>query len=79
MPTRIWRPGHDPHHAAAAGGGLPLPRPADDPRFTYRLVFDIADGLATHGDPRPAHTDWADLMPALFRFLYQPNPQEPNP
>jgi hypothetical protein len=58
----------------------PLPRPADDdPRFTNGLVFDIADVLAAHGYPRPAHTDWADLMLALFRFLYQPNPQEPTP
>lgn len=56
----------------------PLPRPADDhdPRFTYRLVFDIADVLCEHGYPRPDHTDWADLMLALFRFIYQPNQQE---
>lgn len=42
----------------------PLPRPAcdHDPRFTYGLVFDIADVLANHGYPRPDHTDWADLM-----------------
>jgi hypothetical protein len=65
-----WRSGHDPHHAAASGG-LPLPRPDDDPRFTYGLVFDIADVLFQHGFPRPAHTDWADLMLALFRFIYQ--------
>jgi hypothetical protein len=64
-----------PQPAAA----YPLPRPDDDPRFTYRLVFDIADVLATHGYPAPAHTDWADLMLALFRFIYQPpNKQEPH-
>jgi hypothetical protein len=60
----------------------PLPRPAcdDDPRFTYGLVFDIADVLTAHGYPRPEHTDWADLMLALFRFIYQPpTQQEPNP
>jgi hypothetical protein len=39
-------------------------------------VFDIADVLSTHGYPRPDHTDWADLMLALFRFIYQPNQQE---
>lgn len=39
-------------------------------------MFDIADVLAAHGYPRPDHTDWADLMLALFRFLYQPNQQE---
>jgi hypothetical protein len=50
--------------------------PDDDPRFTYGLVFDIADVLAEHGFPRPVHTDWADLALALFRFLYQPNKQE---
>jgi len=61
-----------PQPAAA----YPLPRPDDDPRFTYGLVSDIADALSTHGFPRPAHTDWADLMPALFRFIYQPNQQE---
>jgi hypothetical protein len=56
----------------------PLRRPADDhdPRFTLGLVFDVADVLAAHGYPRPDHTDWADLMLALFRFLYQPNQQE---
>jgi hypothetical protein len=51
----------------------PLPRPDHDPRFTYGLVFDIAVVLATHGYPRPAHTDYADLMLALFRFIYQPS------
>jgi hypothetical protein len=55
----------------------PLPRPADDhdPRFTLGLVFDIADVLSKHGYPRPDHTDWADLMLALFRFIYQSNRQ----
>ncbi len=69
-------PSTTPQPAAA----YPLPRPADDhdPRFTYELVFDIADVLATHGYPRPADTDWADLALALHRFIYQPNPQEPT-
>jgi hypothetical protein len=66
-----------PHPEPAAA--YPLPRPADDhdPRFTLGLVSDIADVLAAHGYPHP---DWADLMLALFRFIYQPpDQQEPNP
>jgi hypothetical protein len=31
--------------------------------------------LTAHGYPRPDHTDWADLMLTLFRFIYQPNQQ----
>jgi hypothetical protein len=51
----------------------PLPAPAsDDPRFTYGLLFDIANVLQRNGFPQPAGTDWADLMTALGRFLYQP-------
>jgi len=34
-------------------------------------VLDVADVLCQHGYPRPADTDWADLMLALFRFIYQ--------
>jgi hypothetical protein len=50
----------------------PLPRPEnDDSRFTYGLLFDIADVLQRNGFPRPAGTDWADLMTALGGFLYQ--------
>ena len=50
----------------------PLPAPADgDPRFTYGLLFDIAEVLQTNGFPQPAGTDWAHLMTALGRFLYQ--------
>jgi hypothetical protein len=51
----------------------PLPTPAgDDPRFTYGLIFDIAEVLQRNGFPQPAGTDWAHLMTALGRFLYQP-------
>ena len=50
----------------------PLPqRCAGDPRFTYGLLFDLADVLQRNGFPRPAGTDWANLMSALARFLYQ--------
>jgi hypothetical protein len=38
-------------------------------------VVDVAAVLCEHGYPRPDHTDWADLMLALFGFLYQPPPQ----
>jgi hypothetical protein len=54
----------------------PLPAPDDDPRFTYGLIFDVADVLTSHGYPPPDGTDWADLMTALSHFLYQPD-QEP--
>jgi len=51
----------------------PLPALADDdPRFTYGLLFDIAQVLQRNGFPQPAGTDWADLMTAMGRFLYQP-------
>ena len=51
----------------------PLPAPAgDDPRFTYGLIFDIAEVLQRNGFPQPTGTDWAHLMTALGRFLYQP-------
>ncbi|MEH1130842.1 hypothetical protein [Micromonospora sp. CPCC 206061] len=50
----------------------PLPVPAGaDPQFTYGLLFDIAEVLQRNGFPRPAGTDWADLMTALNHFLYQ--------
>lgn len=50
----------------------PLPTPADtDPRFTYSLLFDVADVLHRNGFPRPAGADWAQLITALGRFLYQ--------
>ena len=50
----------------------PLPQPGGtDSRFTYGLIFVIADALVRNGFPRPAGTDWADLMLALHRFIYQ--------
>jgi len=50
----------------------PLPTPAgNDPRFTYGLLSDIAEVLQRNGFPQPAGTDWAHLMTALGRFLYQ--------
>jgi hypothetical protein len=50
----------------------PLPAPADgDPRFTYGLLHDIADVLQRNGFCQPAGADWAHLMTALGRLLYQ--------
>jgi hypothetical protein len=55
----------------------PLPAPAADPRFTYGLVLDVADVLTAHGYPPPQSSDWAELMSAVFGFLYQPEQQTP--
>ena len=57
----------------------PLPPPADDPRFTYGLLFDVADVLAAHGYPRAmAGADLVNLQLALFGFLYAaPDREEP--
>lgn len=51
----------------------PLPRPADDPRFTVGLLADLADVLVAHGYPRPASgQDFITLQSAMFAFLYIP-------
>jgi hypothetical protein len=51
----------------------PLPAPGSNhPRFTYGLLHDNAEALQRNGFPQPADTDWADLITALGRFLYQP-------
>ncbi len=51
---------------------FPLPRPDDDPRFTFGLLVDVRDVLAAHGYPAEQATggDLAALQQALFRFLY---------
>lgn len=48
----------------------PLPRPEDDPRFTYGLHFDVAAVLEAHGYPQPTGPDFVELGQVLFRFLY---------
>lgn len=49
----------------------PLPSYEDDPRFTYGLVMDVAAVLEQHGyPPLSGPVDSADLVHALFRFLY---------
>jgi hypothetical protein len=56
---------HQPVHS------YPLPRLAEDPRFTLGLLADVADVLVRHDYPRPAtREDLTDLQQALFRFLY---------
>jgi hypothetical protein len=58
--------------SATAPPAYPLPQPGGaDPRFTYGLIFDVAEVLQRNGFPCPAGTDWAHLMTALGRFLYQ--------
>jgi hypothetical protein len=54
----------------------PLPGPGaddNDPRFTYGLIFDIADALTRHGYPHPHGAACADLMRTLFHYLHREN------
>lgn len=48
----------------------PVPRPDDDPRFTFGLTLDVADALGRHGFPIAAGPDFVALQAALFAFLY---------
>jgi hypothetical protein len=49
----------------------PLPRPDNDPRFSYGLLFDVRRVLIEHGYPTVEHgRDLVDLQLALFAFLY---------
>jgi hypothetical protein len=47
-------------------------RPADDPRFTFRVTLDVAGVLAKHGYPIEAGAgkDLVELQQALFSYLY---------
>jgi hypothetical protein len=49
-----------------------------DPRFTYGLIFDLADLLQQHGYPPPADSDWAHLVASLHRTLYH-DQEHPHP
>ena len=48
----------------------PIPRPADDSRFTFGLVIDVSAMLQKRGYPEPTGRDLVELNTALFRFLY---------
>lgn len=49
----------------------PLPRPDDDPRFSFGLAVAVADVLAEHGyPPITSGRDYLELQQALFGFLY---------
>ncbi|MEV4493159.1 hypothetical protein AB0K04_23955 [Micromonospora coxensis] len=55
---------------------FPIPRPADDPRFTFGLALDVAQVLTAHGYPsmtEPYDGCGADLLAlqqALFSLIY---------
>lgn len=50
----------------------PLPRPADDARFTMGLLIDVAKVLQEHGYPPVKNgLDLVDLQASLFGFLYE--------
>jgi hypothetical protein len=51
-------------------------RPADDPRFTFGLTYDVAAVLAEYGYPKidggkDGGRDFVELQQALWRFLYK--------
>lgn len=49
----------------------PLPRPADDARFTFGLIYEVGKLLAEHGYPPIADgADHVRLQQALFGFIY---------
>lgn len=50
----------------------PLPRTADDPRFTFGLILDVAEVLTRHGYPPLGKEgkDYVRLQQALFGFCY---------
>ncbi|MDM4720865.1 hypothetical protein QTQ03_15165 [Micromonospora sp. WMMA1363] len=60
----------------------PIPRPADDPRFAFGLVLDVARVLAEHGYPSMAESydgcgaDFLALQDALFSLIYADTPEE---
>lgn len=56
----------------------PLPRPADDPRFTLGLVIDVIRVLQEHGYPKvECGADIVELQQTLFGFLYAPTEMQP--
>lgn len=61
---------------------FPIPRPAEDPRFTFGLALDVAQVLAAHGYPSMTEPydgcgpDLVALQQALFSLIYGTNPSE---
>lgn len=56
----------------ATPSNYPIPRPDDDPRFTYGLTFDVAKVLTEYGYPPLASgADFVRLQQALFGFIYK--------
>ncbi|MFG7940982.1 hypothetical protein [Streptomyces cacaoi] len=43
---------------------------AEDERFTFGLLINVADVLARHGYPRAEGIDLVDLRQAPYCFLY---------
>ncbi|QDY10231.1 hypothetical protein FJK98_26355 [Micromonospora sp. HM134] len=64
------------------GRRFPIPLRAEDSRFTFGLVHDVAQVLAAHGYPPmtgPYDGCGADLLAlqqALFSLIYTTNPSE---
>ena len=50
----------------------PLPRPDDDPRFSFGLTYDVARVIEEAGYPKITGSDFVELQLALFKFLYAP-------
>jgi hypothetical protein len=49
----------------------PLARPAEDPRFTFGLIYEIGKLITEHGYPRvDGGVDHVRLQQALFGFIY---------
>ena len=58
----------------------PLPRPADDGRFTLGLTLEVAAVLERHGYPAVSEgLDFVQLQQALFSFLYADKPVADGP
>ncbi|MEH0821844.1 MULTISPECIES: hypothetical protein [unclassified Micromonospora] len=64
---------------------FPIPRSADDPRFTFALALDVAQVLTAHGYPsmtEPYDGRGADLLAlqqALFSLNYGTDVSEGHP
>jgi hypothetical protein len=71
QPTRI--------PPAGAERAYPLPRPAEDARFTFGLLYDVAHVLVEHGYPQMTGRDLVELQQALFTLIYTTPDPDPAP